>query len=1105
MNDVQWQVLEVPILGTDESVDPVLVPAGTITDSLNVEYTTKGGTLRKRPGLDKIAIAGPDSGNRLIKFKNQLLVVDNAGLVHIPNQALSIYNTTAGSLPTKTVRRNAMAADINGAVSGDVACAGDYVVQATTTPNSMGITVQITHVPSGEVVIKQNILHQGSAIPLWIRCATSSTHVLVAWSDWTGEIYGVRYDCTTAPSVAGATVPTLLINDEKQDVREFTLAGSANNTPRWFICYVESNELGKVVEIDSALANGWSYTFGNTAVQAVSCIEHGDNVWFNWREVLVGVTDSWRYGCVNKDTGIVVQDYVVWCSVADGIAAADMETFATRSIGMSAISPTAESDKVLLFCSQDTVSFSTNAPIISDQVIDGIPVLRWKTGTDAAALGTLQQKRGLQINSYPWRDPGTNYHYIWTATQARYNPYRRYNSTIPKWADDARTMTACLMRVEENSSAALLETTACGEIVSYTISVDVTGALLARRAASPQYTSIDNNGHWRTVVNIEPVPREGQLGTYVPLTNPVELVVRGDHPGRFSSVEFGNSVYITGGLLMQYDGTAMFENNMVAPPVLRTNNVGAAAAGTWDTDWTNPAITTEAPYYKAIYETISAYGERTKSPTTFICKGDYGTLGANDEIEVQFDPLTVTRRVKSTSIDNIASKVTLALYRTPFPNDTIFQKLNAYTNNQLGWFTSDSLSLAPSSVFDRGSTDINDSDPGRGLLGPTLGALSTVCLSYRIDSSEPLYTDSGEYENVLPYGGCTGIAVHQDRLWICGGEEADLIWYSKPRADNRTAEFALEQQIRLPGRSVVALASMDQLLYVFCEDAVFAIDGQGPNAKGEEGSFSEPFPVTLALGTSQPRSVISTPIGIFFKSQAGMYLIDRGTRQAVWIGQALADTFDTYTDVLAAQVVQDKTQVRFSVYNDELGVGFVVVFDWEEQRWTKWAYTNVTYVADMSDWQDHNTAVLGSSGGLYEENYSKFLDDETPYYAYAETGWLSFGSLQGFKRIRKVGLLMEKLGNHGVDVQLWFNYTKTGLTATKAFSSTEINTIQGPEWVRVTMPYQKQPSVKLRLTETAHVGPLGDIAESAGFAWKSMSFEVGLLPGLKRLPQNQSK
>ena len=137
------------------------------------------------------------------------------------------------------------------------------------------------------------------------------------------------------------------------------------------------------------------------------------------------------------------------------------------------------------------------------------------------------------------------------------------------------------------------------------------------------------------------------------------------------------------------------------------------------------------------------------------------------------------------------------------------------------------------------------------------------------------------------------------------------LMYSKMVYPGQPVEFndALRMPIDPVGGKITALASMDEKLIVFEEDATFFIAGTGPNNLGQQNDFTTPERISTDVGCVDPKSVVLTPDGLMFKSRKGIYLLSRQLSVS-YIGAAV----EAYNGLnfTSAKVVGELNQVRFT-------------------------------------------------------------------------------------------------------------------------------------------------------------------------------------------------
>ncbi len=669
--------------------------------------------------------------------------------------------------------------------------------------------------------------------------------------------------------------------------------------------------------------------------------------------------------------------------------------------------------------------------------------LAWRTATLAGVLGSTNEKRNCWIAGKPWRTGPL--HSVWVVAGGDI---------------DETAGTYALIDLEETSDRAFLVSS---------VSRGLVGSMIIGTGHVPFSTPLDTtNSVRRGCAPTEYVALESRFG-------PRELVVSYTDLGRFKAVEFGGCTYMAGGCITQWDGARIHEVGFAVPPEI-TLSV-AAGAGTW--------AATGTYSYAVVYEVVDSQRNRHRSAPSAIKIAT--VVATTDVVTLKIEPLTITRRYWNGNTVERTPRVIATIFRSNAPGSNVLQRLRRFDSASL--LLSDPESLA----------SLTFTDTGAAAESP----------------AEILYTTSNEAENDPVEGGGTTITVHRDRLWVGGGGDPEVIWYSKPRVDDRPAEFSLEQQLRIPGQRVIVLESMDDVLVAFCERGIYAVDGEGPTATGLDGVFGTPRLLDRNVGCLSPTSIVVGPPGIFFHSDRGIELLNRG-RVVEYIGAPIESTLALYPHVLSALVVPEKGQVRFSLSNTARTEGRLAVYDYVEQRWAIWAYTVATGLpwVGVSTWipkswelgTQRNVVYLGKNGDLYEEAPAAWSDFGEVYLMAIETGWLSFGSFNGYLRVRKVHPLIQKLGSHALDVTMRFRYDETA-TATKSFTGAQITALGTPEQLRVYVPQPKQtsPAIKVRFAEALYETEPTFFAQTEAFAAQGVAFEIGRIPGLRRLPAAATK
>jgi hypothetical protein len=327
-----------------------------------------------------------------------------------------------------------------------------------------------------------------------------------------------------------------------------------------------------------------------------------------------------------------------------------------------------------------------------------------------------------------------------------------------------------------------------------------------------------------------------------------------------------------------------------------------------------------------------------------------------------------------------------------------------------------------------------------------------------ISSHEILYTTGGELDHYAPPP--TAFMVnHQERLWAIHSEDG-TIWPSALLSEHEGAWWhqGLSIETQRTGKIATALASMDDKLIVFWDDAIAYLYGDGPANNGQGGVFSPLIPVPSDVGCIEPRSVITTPQGVFFQSSRGIYLLGRDM-QAQYIGADVEDF--TSGAVEAATLSRENHEVRFEIGRNTL------VYDYLMQQW--WVNTlgeeNKPIIArDATVYrgayyllsQDANVSKLG------REDTSAVVDlfdgsDGEPFDLSMRTPWLAMSGIAGFQRVRRVWVIGTFPSDRESQINVYVD-AAADASATRTFTG-----VGSEEAVMLHVPTQKCRSLQVEV------------------------------------------
>jgi hypothetical protein len=245
--------------------------------------------------------------------------------------------------------------------------------------------------------------------------------------------------------------------------------------------------------------------------------------------------------------------------------------------------------------------------------------------------------------------------------------------------------------------------------------------------------------------------------------------------------------------------------------------------------------------------------------------------------------------------------------------------------------------------------------------------ISDTILSVR----EILYTDGGVLNNDPPPS-CRFIACTEDRVWLAGLWESDQLQSSKILVPGEPPQFSESGAFRavLP-TPCTGIAVQDGVLIAFSKNAVYAVQGSGPNDQGQ-GAWDSPRCITNSTGCISAPSILVTSVGVFFQSGQGIELLPRGMGEPVFVGMPVQDLMYSAADNAVINVVSSSVvttfrgrTARFLLDDDD---GTTLVYDLDTQAWSRDDHGRA--LAAIADTDDGAVLVLSA----LESGYGALLE-----------------------------------------------------------------------------------------------------------------------------------
>lgn len=533
--------------------------------------------------------------------------------------------------------------------------------------------------------------------------------------------------------------------------------------------------------------------------------------------------------------------------------------------------------------------------------------------------------------------------------------------------------------------------------------------------------------------------------------------------------EIGDSLNIGGGFLWMYDGYLPVEQNFFLWP----DSVEAKWSDTGGSMTANPTgwvVNEPSYYYQVIYTWTDNQGNIHRSapsipvPITF-SSSDSSTQGS---VTLNIPTLRLTYKT--------ASPVVIEVYRWSVDSQTYYQ-------------------------ISQSSTQSNPT------LAPILNNLAVdyvtvvdTWASASIQGNAIIYTTGGVLEDVNPPA--THILTHFDtRLWLVDDENPNNFWFSKILIPSVPVEMSdlltmyVSPTVGSQGNvgPITAAAPLDDKLVIFFNNAIFYINGVGPDSTGANSQYSQPIFVTSTVGCTNQQSIVFIPQGLLFQSDKGIWLLGRDLVTS-YIGQAV-EQFNGYT-VQSAINVPGTNQVRFTLQN-----GPTLLYDYFYGQWG----TFVNILAISSTLYQNLHTFINQYGQVFQELPGSYVDGEQPVLMSFTTAWFSLAGLQGFERAYFFYLLSTYLSPHKLQVGIAYDYD-SAIVQTTTISPTNYNPPYGSDpTYGSSSPYggnstveqwrvflQRQKCQAFQLTITEMFDPSYGTSPGAGFTMSGINLVVGM-------------
>lgn len=311
---------------------------------------------------------------------------------------------------------------------------------------------------------------------------------------------------------------------------------------------------------------------------------------------------------------------------------------------------------------------------------------------------------------------------------------------------------------------------------------------------------------------------------------------------------------------------------------------------------------------------------------------------------------------------------------------------------------------------------------------PLINSTSVDYLTYldtaadnQILGNSLIYTTGGVIENIGAPS-FNAMTLFDDRIWGIDAEDPNLLWESKQVIEVTPVEMSdllttyVAPSIASQGSTgnMKCISPMDDKLIIFKANALYYINGTGPDNTGANSQYSEPIFITSVVGSTNQQSIVFMPQGLMFQSDKGIWLLNRGM-EVSYIG-APVERYTKDAIVQSAISVPGTTEVRFT-----LDSGINLKYDYFYGQWD----TDIGASAISSTiYQDLHT-ILNSRGIVSQETPGQYLDNSNPVLMSFKTSWINLAGLQGYQRAYFFYMLGQYISPHFLQVGIAYDYNPT--------------------------------------------------------------------------------
>ena len=527
-----------------------------------------------------------------------------------------------------------------------------------------------------------------------------------------------------------------------------------------------------------------------------------------------------------------------------------------------------------------------------------------------------------------------------------------------------------------------------------------------------------------------------------------------------SAREYADSTYVCGGLLGAFDGATFAEEGFhVFPdaPVLTQTTLGSLTPlGTY--------------YYASVYRYTDNNGRVHRSAPSDIVA--ITLTGSN---------ATVVATQKTLKLTGRPGQVAIEWYRVKNAGDLpSLLYLNQVVAN---------VETADTATITDTASD---------------ASMATAMPMYTTeDPSQVAALESG------PPPSPVAMCVYKQRLACVDADDPTLVRISLPLTDFDGEGWPIFDNAEISSFRIedvhgglTGCANMDDKLILFKGDAIYVVNGDGPDITGN-GTWGVPAFVSTGIGCSFPRSIVETPDGVMFFStskRAGYYLLNRGLTLQ-YIGAPVQGYLGQDTVIDGVYVPSASRVMFFSAQGNTRVFDQALTELTGQPQWTTFTNQPATAAGLLTGFLGVALPIYQKTGGgapVLTEDASGVHWDENGVAndQYLLSPWLSLADLKGYEKFFKLQGLGVWMADHTLTVTMYTNLNDGAVFQTK---SIQMSVAAGnQDWNLWEMKYPCKATAfrfGVRLGRASGAG-----ADTAGANVSSLVLEYGQKQGMRRMP-----